>query len=48
MAKGVGFVAISSNSTVTHPQDGPDEMARDATAAGYPFPYLFDETQARS
>jgi len=46
LAKGVGFVAISSNSTVTHPQDGPDEMARDATAAGYPFPYLFDETQA--
>lgn len=43
--KGVGFVAISSNSAQTHPQDGPEKMAEDAKKYGYPFPYLFDETQ---
>lgn len=29
----------------THPKDGPDKMAEDAVAQGYPFPYLYDETQ---
>lgn len=43
--KGVAIVGISSNSTATHPQDGPDKMAEDATKFGYSFPYLFDETQ---
>lgn len=43
--KGVAVVAISSNSLATHPQDGPDEMARDARELNYQFPYLFDETQ---
>lgn len=43
--KGVSFVAISSNSTETHPQDGPENMAKDAKEQNYPFPYLFDETQ---
>lgn len=38
--KGVGFVAISSNSVETHPQDGPEKMAEDAKIQGYPFPYL--------
>lgn len=45
MEKGVGVVAISSNSVLTHPQDGPDEMAQDAREQGYKFPYLYDETQ---
>ncbi|KAK9840863.1 hypothetical protein WJX84_005488, partial [Apatococcus fuscideae] len=44
-AKGAAVIAISSNSTQTHPQDGPDEMAKDATAQGYTFPYLFDSDQ---
>jgi thiol-disulfide isomerase/thioredoxin len=35
-------VAIGSNDISTHPADGPDKMA----AEGYPFPYLFDETQS--
>lgn len=26
-------------------QDGPDQMAADAKAQGYPFPYLYDQTQ---
>ncbi|KAH7292576.1 hypothetical protein KP509_29G075500 [Ceratopteris richardii] len=43
--KGVGIVAISSNSIKTHPQDGPDMMAKEAQQLGYPFPYLYDETQ---
>lgn len=45
MPKGLGIVAISSNSIKTHPQDGPDIMAREAKELGYPFPYLYDETQ---
>jgi hypothetical protein len=34
MAKGVAVVGISSNSSVTHPQDGPDAMAADAEKYG--------------
>jgi thiol-disulfide isomerase/thioredoxin len=44
-AKGLGIVAISSNDVATHPEDGPDKMKLEAQAAGYTFPYLFDETQ---
>ncbi|KAG2437972.1 hypothetical protein HXX76_005587 [Chlamydomonas incerta] len=43
--KGLKVVAISSNSTQTHPQDGPEKMKEDAIKYGYPFPYLFDESQ---
>ncbi|GLJ25006.1 hypothetical protein SUGI_0478730 [Cryptomeria japonica] len=43
MPKGLGVVAISSNYTVTHPQDGPDFMAEEAKKFGYQFPYLYDE-----
>ncbi|XP_078434123.1 thioredoxin superfamily protein [Wolffia australiana] len=45
MKKGLAVVAISSNSTATHPQDGPNFMAEEAKSLDYPFPYLFDETQ---
>ena len=44
-AKGIGFIAISSNNIETHPQDGPEFMKTHATKMGYPFPYLYDETQ---
>lgn len=44
-AKGIQFVAISSNNVVTHPQDAPDKMTEVAEEIGYPFPYLYDETQ---
>ncbi len=44
-AKGFGFVAISSNDVVNYPQDGPEKMKVHATEVGYPFPYLYDETQ---
>ncbi len=42
---GFGFVAISSNDIKMYPQDSPMEMWRTAQKVGYPFPYLFDETQ---
>ena len=43
--KGFGFVAISSNDVENYPQDGPDKMKSHAAEQGYPFPYLYDETQ---
>ncbi|GMH01041.1 hypothetical protein Nepgr_002880 [Nepenthes gracilis] len=46
MKKGLAVVAISSNSVATHPQDGPEFMAEEAKLYGYPFPYLYDESQA--
>jgi peroxiredoxin len=46
MALGVGVVAISPSDIVTYPQDGPGPMAELAARHGFPFPYLFDETQA--
>ncbi|MDD2477175.1 MAG: thioredoxin family protein [Dysgonamonadaceae bacterium] len=41
----VKFIAISSNSVETHPQDGPEFMIQVAEEQSYPFPYLYDETQ---
>jgi peroxiredoxin len=43
--KGVGVVGISANDVATHPDDGPEKMALEVKAAGYTFPYLYDETQ---
>lgn len=45
-AEGLAVAAISSNDVSTHPQDGPDLMKKEASEAGYSFPYLFDESQA--
>lgn len=42
---GIAVVAINSNSIVTHPEDGPAAMAAMASAEGWRFPFLFDETQ---
>ncbi len=44
--RGVGFAAISANDASSYPQDAPQRMAEVARKAGYPFPYLHDETQA--
>ena len=44
-ARGISFLAISSNDPVQYPQDGPEEMRKHAVEMGYPFPYLFDATQ---
>ncbi|WP_375325054.1 thioredoxin family protein [Flagellimonas sp. GZD32] len=45
-AKGIGFVAISSNDVENYPQDAPDLMKEKAKEADYTFPYLYDESQA--
>jgi peroxiredoxin len=45
MAKGIAFIAISSNDVVNYPQDGPVLMKENAKEEKYPFPYLYDETQ---
>ncbi len=42
----IAIVAISSNDVEAYPEDGPEEMKRQAERLGFPFPYLFDETQA--
>lgn len=43
--KGIGFIAISSNDVENYPQDAPHLMKEKAKEEGYPFPYLYDETQ---
>lgn len=45
-AKGIQFVAISSNDVVAYPADAPDKMKEHALQVGYSFPYLYDESQA--
>jgi peroxiredoxin len=41
----LGIVAINSNDVATHPDDSPENMKLEAQAAGYTFPYLYDESQ---
>lgn len=43
--KGINFIAISSNDVDNYPQDGPNYMQQIAENLGYPFPYLYDESQ---
>jgi peroxiredoxin len=45
-ARGLGIVAINSNSVQTHPADSFEKMIEEVAAVGYTFPYLYDETQA--
>lgn len=44
-AKGVSFIAISSNDVDNYPQDAPELMTQEAAQLGYTFPYLYDESQ---
>lgn len=44
-AKGIQFIAISSNDVDYYPQDSPVIMKRIAKEEGYVFPYLYDESQ---
>ena len=41
----VQFVGVSSNSLITHPQDGPAQLAEQAQRHGWAFPYLLDDQQ---
>jgi peroxiredoxin len=43
--RGVRFVLINSNDPAKVPDDSFDQMKARAQTKGYPFPYLFDETQ---
>jgi peroxiredoxin len=43
---GIGCVAIMSNDVAAYPEDGPDAMARWASELAFPFPYLYDASQA--
>jgi len=45
MERGLAIVAINSNDVSAYPEDSPERMAEEARRFGYPFPYLFDETQ---
>ena len=45
ISKGISFVAISSNDVANYPDDSPEQMKAVAQQFGYPFPYLYDESQ---
>jgi peroxiredoxin len=44
--RGVGIVAINSNDVQNYPEDSPERMRQEVKAAGYVFPYLYDEAQS--
>lgn len=46
LPRGLGVVAINSNDVTRYPADAPEHMAELASRAGFPFPYLYDESQA--
>ena len=41
----IAIAAISSNDVGEYPQDGPEEMKKQAERLGFRFPYLYDESQ---
>ena len=43
--KGINFIGISANDASEYPEDSPDKMKTIAQEFGYPFPYLYDESQ---
>lgn len=45
IAKGVSFIAISSNDVENYPQDSPELMTKLAQDEDFNFPYLYDEDQ---
>jgi len=42
---GISFVAINSNDVKAYPDDSPERMKEVAKQLGYPFPYLYEESQ---
>lgn len=45
MPNGIGMVAINANDAMKYPEDSPEKMKVFAAKNGFPFPYLYDETQ---
>ncbi|OQW93250.1 MAG: thioredoxin family protein [Beggiatoa sp. IS2] len=43
--RGVSIIAINANDVTNYPEDSPEKMREEAKYWGYPFPYLYDETQ---
>jgi peroxiredoxin len=46
LPRGVAIVGINSNDVANYSEDSPARMKEEVKAAGYLFPYLYDETQA--
>ncbi len=46
LPRGAVIVGINSNDVANYPDDSPAKMAAEVKAAGYLFPYLYDESQA--
>lgn len=44
--QGISFIAISSNDVSNYPDDAPEKMKELAVKLKFPFPYLYDESQA--
>jgi peroxiredoxin len=44
--RGAAIVAINSNDVENYPEDSPEKMKQEVRAAGYVFPYLYDEAQS--
>lgn len=45
-AGSLGIAAISSNDAEMYTEDSPEGLKQQAQRLGFPFPYLYDETQA--
>ncbi len=43
--KGLATVAISANDVVNYPDDAPEHLVDQIKRAGFPFDYLYDESQ---
>ena len=41
----IQLIAMSSNSLITHPQDGAEQLRHQAESCGWSFPYLMDQDQ---
>ena len=46
LARDAAVVAINANDATRYPDDNPARMAEEVRSAGYPFPYLYDASQA--
>ncbi|MEQ1854826.1 MAG: thioredoxin family protein [Longimicrobiales bacterium] len=44
-AKGLAIVGINANDVASYPDDSPAKMIDEVVLRGYPFPYLYDESQ---
>ncbi|MCC7406656.1 MAG: thioredoxin family protein [Phycisphaeraceae bacterium] len=45
MPRGVAVLAINANDVKNYPADSPQNMKKEKQVQGYPFPYLYDQSQ---